>query len=101
MDDELERLINTLIEGVECYLCGSSIKIRADGLQNQSDELYVADYHCPGCDVGYDIEVRDRRTQSPLRHSERTSTRKAIGPKSLAAPERRAYKDSRTQRAIW
>ena len=59
MDDELERLINTLIEGVECYLCGSSIKIRADGLRNQSDELYVADYHCPGCDVGYEIEVQD------------------------------------------
>lgn len=60
MDAELERLINTLIEGNECYLCGSSIKIRADSLQNQSDELYGADYHCPGCDVGYDIEVRDR-----------------------------------------
>lgn len=60
MDDELERLINTLIEGKDCYLCGSSIETRADGLQKQSDELYEADYHCPGCDVGYDIEVRDR-----------------------------------------
>ncbi len=62
MDDELERLITTLIEGNDCYLCGSSIELRADSLQKQSNELYVADYHCPGCDVGYDIKVRDRES---------------------------------------
>lgn len=60
MDDELERLVNTLIDGNECYLCGSPIEIRADELERDSDESHVTDYHCPGCDVGYDIEVRDR-----------------------------------------
>lgn len=60
MDDELERLINTIIEGNDCYLCGTPIEIRADGLQKQSDELYEADYTCPGCNVRYDIKVRDR-----------------------------------------
>jgi len=60
MDGELERLINTLIEGNECYLCGSPIEARAGELVRDSGELYVADYHCPGCDVGYDIEVRDQ-----------------------------------------
>jgi len=60
MDHELERLVNTLIGGIECYLCGSPIDLRANALHQQSDELYVADYYCPGCDVGYNIKVRDR-----------------------------------------
>lgn len=62
MDDELERLINTLIESNVCYLCDSPIEIRADDLERESDKFYMADYNCPGCDVGYVIKVKDKDT---------------------------------------
>lgn len=60
MNAELERLTNALIEETRCCICDSLIEIRADDLEQDTDDLYVAVYYCPGCDVGYDIEVRNK-----------------------------------------
>jgi len=58
MDEELERLVNTLIDQIECCICGSPIDIQASDLREQSEEAYTADYYCSGCDAGYDIEIQ-------------------------------------------
>lgn len=67
MDEELGRLINTLIEGSTCYLCGTPLEITAEHLERESDDHFKTDYQCPGCDVCYDIEVIDRETMISLK----------------------------------
>lgn len=67
MNEELARLINTLIEGSTCYLCGTPLEVMAKHLERESDDLFEIDYQCPGCDVCYDIEVIDRGTMISLK----------------------------------
>jgi hypothetical protein len=59
MDAEDKRLINGLLDNTTCYLCGSPISVSAEDLNINGNDIYVTDYYCTGCDVGYDIEVED------------------------------------------
>ena len=63
MDDELERLINTLLnEEIRCFACNTEFDIQADDLEHQSEQIYTTCYNCPGddCSIEYNIEVEDR-----------------------------------------
>lgn len=62
MDEELERLINTLLDGdIRCYVCKTQLEIQADDLEQQSAQVYTSQYNCRGedCDLRYNIEVED------------------------------------------
>ncbi len=59
MDSEFKRLINGLINENTCYLCDMPIAVEADDLSENSDGVYVTDYYCNGCDVGYNIQIED------------------------------------------
>jgi hypothetical protein len=61
MDEELERLINTLLDDVNCFSCGKEFSARAHNLEQQSAEVYTGWYKCPGdgCGTEFDLQVDD------------------------------------------
>ncbi|WP_121821031.1 hypothetical protein [Halostella salina] len=62
MDDELKRLINTLLDDVECFSCNTELDIQANELERKSQQVYTARHDCPGdnCNIEYDVRVENR-----------------------------------------
>ncbi|MFC7251461.1 hypothetical protein ACFQJ5_16700 [Halomicroarcula sp. GCM10025324] len=78
MDDELERLIDTLLnEGIRCFACNTEFGIQAEDLEPQSEQIYTTRYNCSGddCSIEYHIEVEDRDFALSFRANERGSDR--------------------------
>lgn len=78
MDGELERLINTLLNGdIRCYDCKTQLDIQADELEQQSEHIYTTRYNCPGgdCSIEYDVRVEDKELAIGFEANERGSNR--------------------------
>lgn len=61
MDDELERLIRTLLDDTACLDCHTEFNLQANELDRESDQIYTTRYSCPGddCNAGYDVQIED------------------------------------------
>jgi hypothetical protein len=69
MNAELERLVNALIEGNQCYNCGTPFSIEPTELEAQDDGVYISDYSCYGCEAEYAITVEDEKANLRLEYS--------------------------------
>jgi len=78
MDDELERLINTLFDGeIRCYDCHTPLDIQANELERQSEHVYTTRYNCPSdsCSIEYDVRVEDEGLTLHFEANERGANR--------------------------
>lgn len=69
MNAELERLVNALIEGNQCYNCGMPFSIEPTKLEAQDDGVYISDYSCYSCEAEYAITVQDEKANLKLEYS--------------------------------
>lgn len=77
MDDELERLINTLLDDIECFSCHTELDFVADDLERESEQVYTARHDCPGsdCNIEYDVRVENRDLALLFKANERGADR--------------------------
>lgn len=69
MNAEFERLVNALIGGNHCYNCGTPFLIECSELNAEGDYRYTSDYSCPGCEVEYNIIVKDEKAVLRLEYT--------------------------------
>lgn len=61
MDDKLDRLANTLIEGIHCSNCGTPLSIESSEMEAKDEGVYRYDYSCNGCEAEYAITVEEEK----------------------------------------
>jgi len=69
MNTELERLVDALIKGNQCYNCGTPFSIEPTEMEAQDDGVYITDYSCYGCEAEYAITVEDEKANLKLEYS--------------------------------
>lgn len=90
MNTELERLVNALIEGNQCYNCRTPFSIEPTELEAQDDGVYISDYSCHGCEAEYAITVEDEKANLRLEYS-RTDKN---APEELITPFQSSRKEA-------
>lgn len=100
MNDELERLVNALIEGNQCYNCGTPFSIEPTELEVQDDGVYISNYSCYGCEAEYAITVEDEKANLRLEYSRTDKDARKNSLPLSRIQERKPSKGSLTRRRI-
>lgn len=69
MDAQFERLVSALIDGNQCYSCGTRFLFDTSKLNAEGDNRYGFDYSCPGCEAEYAITVEDEKALLRLEYA--------------------------------
>lgn len=59
MNRDFERLIDGLLDGITCGNCYTELAVPAERFTQSGDGVYTAPHSCGGCEVEYEIEVKD------------------------------------------